>query len=54
MLHHYFLDSVGGGETGGWTRWLWARPDWTHRINGSQVIEGQVDPGQVLWMLQEL
>lgn len=24
------------------------------RINGSQVIEGQVDPGQVLWMLQEL
>lgn len=60
MLPHYFLDSMwevarrGAGQ-GGFRPTLTGLPGLgTHRVNGSQVIEGQVDPGQLLWMLQQL
>lgn len=54
MLPHYFLDNMWEVERLGTGQGGFRSTLWTHRVNGSQVVEGQVNPGQVLWMLQKL
>lgn len=60
MMPHNFLDEMweverlGAGQGSFWPNLTGLSGLGTHRVNGSQVVERQVNPGQVLWMLQQL
>lgn len=60
MMPHNFLDEMWevermrAGQGSFWPNLSGLSGLGTYRVNGRQVVERQVNPGQVLWMLQQL